>query len=79
VTADTHGTGCTYSAAIATGLAFGWDVAEAVAQAKRYITEAVRHAWRLGGGHGPTNHLAPLLALGGLRGVNLFSHSLLRK
>ncbi|MBU3932560.1 MAG: bifunctional hydroxymethylpyrimidine kinase/phosphomethylpyrimidine kinase [Proteobacteria bacterium] len=63
-TADTHGTGCTYSAAIATGLAFGRDVAGAVAEAKRYITEAVRHAWRLGGGHGPTNHLAPLFAAG---------------
>lgn len=67
-TADTHGTGCTYSAAIATGLAFGRDVAEAVAQAKRYITEAVRHAWRLGGGHGPTNHLAPLFASGAAAG-----------
>ena len=63
-TADTHGTGCTYSAAIATGLAFGKEVAEAVTDAKRYITEAVRHAWRLGGGHGPTNHLAPLFAAG---------------
>jgi hydroxymethylpyrimidine/phosphomethylpyrimidine kinase len=63
-TADTHGTGCTYSAAIATGLAFGKEVAEAVTEAKRYITEAVRHAWRLGGGHGPTNHLAPLFAAG---------------
>jgi hydroxymethylpyrimidine/phosphomethylpyrimidine kinase len=63
-TADTHGTGCTYSAAIATGLAFGRDVARAVAEAKRYITEAIRHAWRLGGGHGPTNHLAPLFAAG---------------
>jgi hydroxymethylpyrimidine/phosphomethylpyrimidine kinase len=63
-TADTHGTGCTYSAAIATGLAFGKDVAGAVTQAKRYITEAVRHAWRVGGGHGPTNHLAPLFAGG---------------
>jgi len=63
-TADTHGTGCTYSAAIATGLAFGRDVAGAVAEAKRYITEAVRHAWRLGGGHGPTNHLAPLFTAG---------------
>ena len=61
-TADTHGTGCTYSAAIATGLARGLDVREAVALAKRYITEAVRHAWRVGGGHGPTNHLAPLFA-----------------
>jgi hydroxymethylpyrimidine/phosphomethylpyrimidine kinase len=64
VTADTHGTGCTYSAAIATGLAFGLDVAGAVAQAKTYITEAVRQAWRVGGGHGPTNHLAPLFAAG---------------
>jgi len=59
-TADTHGTGCTYSAAIATCLGRGMDVAGAVAEAKRYITEAVRHAWRVGGGHGPTNHLAPL-------------------
>ena len=61
-TEDTHGTGCTYSAAIATELAFGKDVAEAVTEAKRYITAAVRHAWRVGGGHGPTNHLAPLFA-----------------
>ena len=63
-TADTHGTGCTYSAAIATGLAFRKEVAEAVTDAKHYITEAVHHAWRLGGGHGPTNHLAPLFATG---------------
>ena len=61
-TEDTHGTGCTYSAAIATELAFGKDVAGAVTEAKRYITAAVRHAWRVGGGHGPTNHLAPLFA-----------------
>jgi hydroxymethylpyrimidine/phosphomethylpyrimidine kinase len=61
-TADTHGTGCTYSAAIATGLARGLDVPEAVGEAKRYITEAIRCAWRIGGGHGPTNHLAPLMA-----------------
>lgn len=61
-TADTHGTGCTYSAAIATGLARGLEVPAAVAAAKDYITAAVRYAWRLGGGHGPTNHLAPLLA-----------------
>jgi hydroxymethylpyrimidine/phosphomethylpyrimidine kinase len=64
VTEDTHGTGCTYSAAIATALAAGKDIAGAVTQAKRYITEAVRHAWRLGGGHGPTNHLAPLFSGG---------------
>lgn len=63
-TADTHGTGCTYSAAIATFLGFGKDVPTAVAEAKRYITSAVRHAWRVGGGHGPTNHLAPLFNAG---------------
>jgi hydroxymethylpyrimidine/phosphomethylpyrimidine kinase len=63
-TKDTHGTGCTYSAAIATGLAFGKDVVGAVTEAKRYITMALQHAWRLGGGHGPTNHLAPLFASG---------------
>ena len=63
-TADTHGTGCTYSAAIATCLGRGMDVPGAVGEAKRYITEAVRCAWRVGGGHGPTNHLAPLFAPG---------------
>ncbi len=63
-TADTHGTGCTYSAAIATALGFGKDVPTAVAEAKRYITAAVRHAWRVGKGHGPTNHLAPLFDAG---------------
>jgi hydroxymethylpyrimidine/phosphomethylpyrimidine kinase len=59
-TADTHGTGCTYSAAIATGLGKGKALAEAVDKAKRYITEAIRHALRIGGGHGPTNHFAPV-------------------
>jgi hydroxymethylpyrimidine/phosphomethylpyrimidine kinase len=63
-TADTHGTGCTYSAAIATFLGCGMDVPGAVAKAKRYITEAIRCAWRVGGGHGPTNHLAPLFVSG---------------
>jgi hydroxymethylpyrimidine/phosphomethylpyrimidine kinase len=44
---DTHGTGCTFSAAIATGLARGLDLSAAVAEGKRYITSAVRtsHAW----------------------------------
>lgn len=48
---DTHGTGCTFSAAIATGLARGLDLSAAVAEGKRFITNAVRtsHAW--GGVH----------------------------
>jgi len=60
-TADTHGTGCTYSAAIATGLAKGKPLAETVQEAKAYIQEVIRYAWRIGKGHGPTNHAAPLL------------------
>jgi hydroxymethylpyrimidine/phosphomethylpyrimidine kinase len=59
-TGDTHGTGCTFSAAIATGLAAGKSVHDAVAAAKKYTHEAIRHAWRIGGGHGPTNHFAPV-------------------
>jgi len=59
-TPHTHGTGCTYSAAIAAHLAHGRPLAEAVAQAKAFITEAIRLAYPLGRGAGPTNHLALL-------------------
>lgn len=57
-TPHTHGTGCTLSAAIAARLAIGDDVVAAVSFAKRYITEAIRHALPIGDGHGPTNHIA---------------------
>jgi hydroxymethylpyrimidine/phosphomethylpyrimidine kinase len=53
---NTHGTGCTFSAAIAAELAKGAGVREAAAEAKRYITEAIRQAPGIGGGHGPLNH-----------------------
>ena len=55
-TKNTHGTGCTYSAAIAAYLAQGGAVVEAVGQAKRYLTEAIRHSFEIGHGHGPLNH-----------------------
>lgn len=57
-TANTHGTGCTLSSAIAAGLAKGLDVTTAVAEAKTYITAAIAAADRLqvGSGHGPTHH-----------------------
>ena len=55
-TPHTHGTGCTFSAAIAAHLARGLALAEAVAEAKRYITGAIRHAQGLGHGHGPVEH-----------------------
>src|SRR5205814_7534757 len=51
-TPNTHGTGCTLSAAIAAGLASGLDVVGAVARAKHYVSEAIRHATPLGSGHG---------------------------
>lgn len=60
-TRDTHGTGCTLAAAIATKLAQGYPVFEAVKAAKEYLTEAIRFSLRIGGGHGPTHHLAPVL------------------
>jgi len=57
-TRHTHGTGCTFSAAIAAGLAQGMSLSEAVRQAKAFITLAIEKAPGLGAGHGPTNHLA---------------------
>lgn len=55
-TIHTHGTGCTFSAAIAALLARGLSVEEAVIGAKNYITGAIRHAPGLGHGHGPVGH-----------------------
>ncbi|UCE83754.1 MAG: bifunctional hydroxymethylpyrimidine kinase/phosphomethylpyrimidine kinase, partial [Deltaproteobacteria bacterium] len=57
-TKNVHGTGCTYASAIATYLAQELDVVAAVAAAKRFITEAIRHGLALGRGHGPTNPYA---------------------
>jgi len=57
-TPHTHGTGCTYSAAIAAGLAQGMALADAVGRAKAYITEAIRSNPGLGRGAGPVNHHA---------------------
>jgi len=55
-TRHTHGTGCTFSAAIAAFMARGLPVDAAVTGAKNYITEAIRHAPGLGRGHGPVEH-----------------------
>jgi hydroxymethylpyrimidine kinase/phosphomethylpyrimidine kinase len=57
-TPHTHGTGCTYSAAITAGLAKGATLRAAVGQAKEFITEAIRSAPGLGSGNGPLNHHA---------------------
>lgn len=56
-TRHTHGTGCTFSSAIASGLALGLDIETAIRRAKAYVTGAIRHAPGLGAGHGPLGHL----------------------
>ncbi len=56
-TKNTHGTGCTFSSAIAVLLARGYPVADAAMLAKEYINSAIEHSFQLGRGVGPTNHL----------------------
>lgn len=53
----THGTGCTFSAAIAARLALGDEMEVAVRAAKKYVTQAIAAAPRLGRGHGPLGHI----------------------
>lgn len=61
-TENTHGTGCTLSAALAAELAKGYALLEAVKVAKAYVSGAIRHADSLsiGQGHGPTHHFFEL-------------------
>jgi hydroxymethylpyrimidine/phosphomethylpyrimidine kinase len=56
-TRNTHGTGCTLSAAIAAGLAHGRPLTRAVEDALGYVSRAMQAAPGLGGGHGPLNHM----------------------
>lgn len=62
VTANTHGTGCTLSSAIAAGLAQGMALEPAIARAKTYLTEAIRAAdlLKIGNGRGPVHHFHAL-------------------
>lgn len=56
VSAHTHGTGCTFAAALAAHLALGRGIAEAIPLVQEYIGGAIRHAPGLGHGHGPMAH-----------------------
>jgi hydroxymethylpyrimidine/phosphomethylpyrimidine kinase len=60
-TGNTHGTGCTLSAAIAANLALGKDLFDAVTLAKSYVTTALKYALDIGSGQGPVGHFFPLL------------------
>lgn len=59
-TQATHGTGCTYSAAITANLAKGMPAAQAIEQAKQYLYEALRTAYDIGAGHSPVHHFHEL-------------------
>jgi hydroxymethylpyrimidine/phosphomethylpyrimidine kinase len=61
-TKNTHGTGCTLSAAIAANLALGHSPFVATAQAKEYVTQALDYALSLGQGQGPLGHFFPLIS-----------------
>src|SRR5579871_2427037 len=60
LTRATHGTGCTFSAAITAGLARGEDLPAAIRRAKGYVFEAIRTSAPLGAGSRPLNHHAPV-------------------
>jgi hydroxymethylpyrimidine/phosphomethylpyrimidine kinase len=55
-TKNTHGTGCTFSAAIAAYLAKGEKLDSAVALAKKFITRAIQSSFSIGAGHSPVHH-----------------------
>ncbi len=55
-TSYTHGAGCTFAAAITAELALGKEVREAITIAKDFVTEAIRHGWKLNEYVGPTMH-----------------------
>ena len=59
-TDNTHGTGCTFSAAIAAFLAHGCPTMDAIRLAKVFVTNALEHSYSIGEGHSPVNHFAPL-------------------
>jgi hydroxymethylpyrimidine/phosphomethylpyrimidine kinase len=60
-TTNTHGTGCTLSAAVAANLAMGKDLLTSVQQAKQYVTTALSYSLDIGKGQGPVGHFFPLL------------------
>lgn len=63
-TKNTHGTGCTFSAAIASQLAKGMNLQKAVQNAKAYVTMAIEHSLAIGKGCGPTHHFWHLYQYG---------------
>ncbi|WP_397536496.1 bifunctional hydroxymethylpyrimidine kinase/phosphomethylpyrimidine kinase [Rummeliibacillus pycnus] len=57
-TKQTHGTGCTFSSAITAFLGQGYDLRNAIIEAKKFVQLAIQNPLNIGHGHGPTNHFA---------------------
>ncbi|MFF5994375.1 bifunctional hydroxymethylpyrimidine kinase/phosphomethylpyrimidine kinase [Lysinibacillus sp. KU-BSD001] len=57
-TNQTHGTGCTFSAALTAFLGQGYDMKTAIIEAKKFVQLAIQNPLNIGHGHGPTNHFA---------------------
>ena len=55
-TSNTHGTGCTLSAAISGNIALGMNLLDATKNAKRFINMAIKNSFNIGKGYGPLNH-----------------------
>lgn len=60
---STHGTGCTFAAALTANLALGRSLREAFERSKSYVANAIRHSVAIGRGHGPVNHFWNMAAL----------------
>ncbi len=63
-TNNTHGTGCTLSASIASNLALGLEVGKALEASKQYITRAIKDEIEIGSGNNPVNHLVKCIERG---------------
>lgn len=59
-TKNTHGTGCTFSAAVCAFLAKGMPLSTSLENSKAFVTEAIRNSLEIGKGHGPLNHLGKI-------------------
>jgi hydroxymethylpyrimidine/phosphomethylpyrimidine kinase len=68
-TRNTHGTGCTFAAAIAARLAAGTSALEAIAEAKDYLYQALINSYTVGAGHSPVHHFYALWRPLGVQGA----------
>ena len=55
-THNTHGSGCTLSAAICSNIALGLDLLEAIKRAKSFVETSLKNSYRIGSGPGPLGH-----------------------